>query len=182
MNQVRRLIIRFLVQSPLLPSHNRWLEKTPRNILNFDQLMASDIPFKLIQIVRDGRDVIVSKHPNRAHAYWVPQGRWISTVERGLKYKDHPQVHTLRFEDLILDYEPTIKKILDYLEVDYHPQMKDWHQFATFRKSNAWKTNKVQPLMSNKIGQWQEPEHQEHINKFMQRERAVKLLKLYNYI
>src|SRR5206468_12284503 len=71
-------------------SHRRWCEKTPRNVFairNLIKFFGPDLRF--IHIVRDGRDVITSKHPHDPGRFWVEGKEWVWTVTEGLKYRDH---------------------------------------------------------------------------------------------
>ena len=61
----------------------RWCEKTPKNVLFFDRILKHfKNRVKLIHMVRDGRDVIFSRHPRNPHEYWVSGKRWIDDVSR----------------------------------------------------------------------------------------------------
>ena len=100
-------------------SCDRWCEKTPKNILYFDRIISHfGGNVKLINIVRDGRDVILSKHPTNKSTYWVDPDRWINEVKIGLNYENHPKVFTVRYEDLILDYENSMSSICEFLEIE----------------------------------------------------------------
>ncbi|MCD4696794.1 MAG: sulfotransferase, partial [Bacteroidales bacterium] len=85
--------------SNLLNSYDQWCEKTPKNVLFFKRINDHfNQKVKLIHIVRDGRDVIISRHPTNPKIYWVNPERWISDVNAGLSMYSHPNVHTLRYE------------------------------------------------------------------------------------
>jgi len=101
-------LYRLLAGADLPPSCTRWCEKTPRNILYLKPILeffGADV--RIIQIVRDGRDVVTSVHPSNNAAYHVTAGRWIGDVAAGLPYEKHESVLTVRYEDLVLEYERT---------------------------------------------------------------------------
>src|SRR6056297_4213785 len=61
----------------------RWCEKTPKNIQFLDKIIEyfSDT-VKIIHLVRDGRDVVTSRHPKHTpNEYWVSVERWVKDVE-----------------------------------------------------------------------------------------------------
>jgi len=118
-------------------SCNRWCEKTPKNVLFFGDILNYFYNnVKVIHIVRDGRDVILSKHPKRPAVYWVSPERWIEDVSAGLKFKNHPNVYTVKYEDLVLEYETTIKDICTFLGIEFHPHLLSWHEHAKMRRSS----------------------------------------------
>jgi hypothetical protein len=159
----------------------RWSEKTPKNIITFDKILDFYPDALLIHLVRDGRDVVTSKHPRHTpDQYWVSAERWIRDVSFGLTFKDHPRVLTIKYEDLILNYNETIKKLCDYLSLTIHPNFSDWHKHSTIRTSKHWDTS-VQKIYSNAVGKWKLDEHRERCNEFMKNQEAVKLLKILKY-
>jgi hypothetical protein len=159
----------------------RWCEKTPKNIITFDKILENQPRALLIHLVRDGRDVVTSKHPRHTpDKYWVPAERWIRDVSFGLKFRDHPRVMTLKYEELILDFENTLRKLCAYLKLSYHPNFSDWNKHATIRTSKHWETS-VQQIYSNAIGKWKKEEHRERYHEFMKNQQAVELLKDLDY-
>jgi hypothetical protein len=159
----------------------RWCEKTPKNIITFDKILDSQPRALLIHLVRDGRDVVTSKHPKHTpDQYWVPAERWLRDVRFGLQFKDNPRVLTLRYEDLITDFDNTLEKLCKYLDLSIHPNFKEWHKHATIRTSKHWDTS-VQKIYTSAIRKWEKEEHRERCNEFMQNKEAVELLKVLKY-
>ena len=64
---------------------------------------------KIIHIVRDGRDVVLSRHPVDTARHWISPSRWVEDVSAGLSFEGHPQVLTIRYEDLVKEYDITIR-------------------------------------------------------------------------
>jgi len=171
-----------LLDETLKCGHRRWIEKTPRNILFFDRILDYFGEIKLIQIVRDGRDVILSRHPANPDKYWVSPNRWINDVAAGVKYLNDERIYTLRYEDLILDYESTMADLVKYLDLPLDNYLQNWHQFAEMRSSGAWFSQEVRDLDSCSIGKWKEAEDQELLEQFLRNDKAVELLTTYGYI
>ncbi len=162
--------------------NRRWCEKTPKNIIFFGKILKFfDDNVKLINIVRDGRDVILSKHPKNTKEFWVSPERWINDVSEGMKYENNPNVLTIRYEDLIIDYEKTIKKILDFIGEKMDKQIRNWHKYAKLRKNVAIRGH-IKDTHTKSVGKWKNPIYKKRICKFMKKKKAVDLLKHYRYI
>jgi len=160
----------------------RFCTKAPSNIRHIPEIMDFfNQKVKFIHIVRDARDVLLSKHPDGEDEFWVKPGRWIKDVSEGLAYQNHPKVHTLKYEDLILDYENTMTKLLDFLELDFTDQIKNWHDNTAVRQSNAIFENEIKDLHQQSIGKWKKEENQEKVNKIMDYKAIPELLTKLNY-
>lgn len=162
---------------------NRWLEKTPGHIRSIGKILEYfNNEVKIIHIIRDGRDVTVSTHPayRDRRKYWVSAERWVTEVNIGLSYRNHPSVHTMKYEDLISNYEEEIKKITDFIDEPFSEQLHHWIDHTQIKSSIHW-GSKVQEISSKPIGKWRLPEHEERIREFMGNKEAVQLLKDLGY-
>ncbi len=165
------------------PQATRWLEKSPKNVLFFGRILDH---FKgrvrLINIVRDGRDVVTSFHPTRRRDKpWVSPERWIGDVTAGVPFDRHPLVHLVRYEDLILNFESTVRGICRFLEEEFHPDLFQWHTHATVRTHVAW-SGKVSGLHPQSIGKWQKEENKKWVEPLISRPEALDLLHHYAYL
>ncbi len=161
----------------------RWLEKTPGHIRSIDKILDYfNNEVLIIHIVRDGRDVTVSTHPHYKdrRKYWVPADRWVKEVSFGLSFKSHSSVHTLRYEDLIANYEAEIRKIVEFIGEPFPEELTNWKEHTTIKESIHWGTQ-VQSLYTRSIGRWKEPEHAERVKEFMDNKEAVQLLRELGY-
>ena len=160
----------------------RWCEKTPVNIKRIPQIdRYFEGNFRLIQIVRDGRDVILSRHPLKADEYWVSPERWVNDVSIGLEFSDHPNVHTIRYEDLINQFDETIKGICSFLNIPLSDRILNWHEHARFRWSPALFTD-IGKLSNKSIGKWKNEEHTERVKELTSIPAAMELLEKYAYL
>lgn len=136
--------------------------------------------FRFIQIVRDGRDVILSRHPTAPDRYWVEPERWIRDVGIGLKYVNDPRVLTVKYEDVIQDYENTLGKICDFLSIDFTPELREWHHHARVTQNRAF-FGKVEKISASSVEKWRDPKYADRIAQLTSRQEAVDLLRRYNY-
>lgn len=176
-------IYREFVLNPIPKSSRRWCEKTPKNIQYFDKILEYyENRVRLIHIVRDGRDVVVSKHPkHNPDQYWVPIERWIGDTALAVELEDHPNMFTLRYEDLVLDFASSIEKICRFIDEPITAEMQEWLEHTNVRKSKHL-LKPVENLYKDSIGRWRDPGHKERIAGFMRNEKAVELLKHFNYL
>ncbi|MBD3249368.1 hypothetical protein GF336_04960 [Candidatus Woesearchaeota archaeon] len=178
---LNKMAIRLLISYYNIPKKaERWCEKTPRNvqhIKNIENVFKNN--FKFIHIVRDGRDVVTSRHPDNPDKYWVPIERWVDDVKAGLKYKKHPNVFTLKYEDLVLDFNKTMKKLCIFLDISYKDAL-NWVEKTGLKKSNAW-FGAAKNVHAKSIGRWKKKKYEKRIRQFMDNKEAVKLLKELEY-
>jgi len=180
--RIDRLYREFLYSKvPTEPT--RWLEKTPKHIKSFHKIldyMGENV--QLIHLIRDGRDVVTSKHPkHRPGEYWVPVNRWVDDVSLGLSLQKHPQVLNVRYEDFIQDFENTMNKVYSFLNEEKPSSLDSWKEDTNIKKSKHW-DKPVQGLYKDAIQRWQRPEHKTRIEEFMQNKTAVSLLDELGYL
>ncbi len=175
-------LYRWLLTHRIPRTAHRWCEKTPHNVQYFRQIIAYySGQVRLIHLVRDGRDVITSRHPYRPERYWVSISRWVDDVGAGVAFMDSPLVLTIRYEDLIGDYERTIERVCEHIGEPCPAQMYDWYANTTLRTSRHW-FEPVQRHHAKSIGRWRKPEHAERVRELMAEPRAVALLSRFGYL
>lgn len=140
----------------------RWGDKTPFYTPEIDQLWAIFPEAKIVHLVRDGRDVAVSQQNidwlgnslPRLAADW----RWKVTIchkvgsVRGSGY-----FLEIKYEDLVSDTEPTLRRICSFLEEDYSPEMLNYHETAETevpKSSSKWHRNSIRKPDPTKLGVW----------------------------
>jgi hypothetical protein len=163
-------------------SCHRWCEKSPKNVLSFGAILeAFGENVRLIHMVRDGRDVVTSIHPGNPGRFWVSKDRWVLDVSVGLAFADHPQVLTVKYEDLTRNYPATISTICDFLDEEVEPSFFAYPDTATIKTSAAWYSPAL-PMHSHSIERWKAPQYTAVIDDFMRDPRAVQLLQRLGYL
>lgn len=164
-------------------SVDRWCEKTPNNIRyipRIDSFLQGN--YRFIQIVRDGRDVILSRHPHDDDRYYhVEPGEWVHDVQEGMKYMDRENFLTIRYESLIGDFQNTMKLVCDHLGIAMTPEISDFYDHATVRRNPAYDSG-LQKMHSNSIGKWKKPENRERADELLKYPGAMDLLKKFDYL
>ena len=146
---------------------HRWCEKRPYNVLHIPEILAyfgSEARF--IHLVRDPRAVCTSTHPENPAEYWVSPERYVRDVSEGLRHQNHPQVLTIRFEDLILHFDPTIRRVCEFIGEEVCPEIIAWHAHAKVRSNRAWFTG-LQDLQSEAIERWKVAVHKQRVDQVM---------------
>lgn len=171
-----------LSSSPLrldgFPTDRRWVEKTPINVHNLPVILEQLPTAKVLNIVRDGRDVITSQHPGFRGPY-VSIERWIRDVSAGRKMEDHERVFTLRYRDVVREPK-TLHRICDFLELSFAPEFLRYPETATVQSHAAW-DGPARPLSAASVDRWKSPEHRDDVARFMRKRKAVELLRHYDF-
>ena len=178
---VHRLrIFNQLIRDEIKPTAKRWCEKTPKNV-NYIPLILKELHqhVKIIHIIRDGRDVCTSYHPTTS-GYHVSVDRWVNDVLDGLAFADHPKVLTIRYENLVKNFDHTLNIILDFLGEPYIKDLVDFHEKSTIVNHSAW-FDKIRPLDTSSVARWKDEKHRERIQEFYQHEAAMNLMEQLDY-
>jgi hypothetical protein len=106
---------------------NRWVEKTPKHIHCIEKLLAINAGVKILLIIRDGRDVACSF---KARFGDLEKGikTWVIDNLAGNKYRNHPNVMIVRYEDLIDNFELTVKKVFAFIGEDFEPALLEFYK------------------------------------------------------
>lgn len=175
-------IYEYLLTHEIPASCTRWCEKTPRNVIYFERILRHfGKPARLIHLVRDGRDVVTSVHPRDASRYWVTSHRWVTDVSAGRRLENHPQVLTIRYEDLVRKYETTMRRICDFIAEEFTPAFLQYPDSARVKESIAW-FNPAQTMNDRSIGRWQESKFRDIVAELLREPGALELLKHYGYL
>lgn len=158
-----------------------WCEKTPRNVYNFEAII-DDLgdSARLIHLVRDGRDVVLSRHPEAPDQYWVSPDRWLNDVRAGLRLRHHPQVLTIRYEDLVTDLPHSCRILCEFLGLDLDERCEQYPQFALVSKSNAWFEPACR-VHTSSIGRWKLQQNAVRVQQLLDHPDAAALLKELGY-
>jgi hypothetical protein len=175
-------IYHYFLERDIPASCECWCEKTPRNVLYFDRILRH---FRervcIIHIVRDGRDVVTSLHPGHTDRFWVPPHRWAMDVAAGRRMENHPQISTIRYEDLVRQYEMTMRRICEFIDEEFDAAFLAYPNSARIKESGAW-FNPAQATNDKSIGRWQDPQYKEIVAALLQEPMAIELLRHYDYM
>jgi hypothetical protein len=118
---------------------SRYGEKTPAYVKNMLKIESVLPEARFIHVIRDGRDVALSrwkrtlgdKDPAPASRVAETWARRIRRAQRhGRKLSHYME---LRYEDLVTDTEPNLRRICDYLELEWDPAILRYYEHAAER-------------------------------------------------
>jgi hypothetical protein len=152
----------------------RWCEKTPKNIRVFkeiDDLFGGDV--RLIHMVRDGRAVVCSHHPNDASRYYVSPERWVADVGAGLDFGDGALL--LHYEDLVARPETTLRQLCEFIDEEFDERMLTYEKHSSVKENKAWDGKRAEALHESRIESWRATEHKNRVQEFMAYPGAAEL-------
>ncbi len=158
-------------------AHRRWCEKTPRNAMCFANIRAALPEARLVNLVRDGRDVCTSRHPGNPTDYWVPPGRWMRETSAALAVDS---AYTIRYEDIVQDFAAALLELLIWIGEPWNEALADYPHSAEIRESRAWAHPAI-PLHDAGIGRWRDPAHADQIEFFYSQEGTREMLETLGY-
>lgn len=161
---------------------NRYCEKSPSNIHHVELIeKIHGDNFRFIQVIRDGRDVVLSRHPRNRELFWVEPERWIKDVRKGLTYRNHPRVLTIRYEDLVLNFSKVVEKICGFLEIELSGEILNWHGYARVRENRAL-FSEISEITPASIGKWKNTKEAERAGLLSEDPEGRRLLQSYGYL
>jgi hypothetical protein len=109
----------------------RWGEKTPRYVGKMRQIQAALGEARFVHVVRDGRDVALSVLDRTVRDLDAADvgKRWKRKIQKARDAApklDH--YLEVRYEDLIVDTEPALGRICEFIELDWNEAMLDYHE------------------------------------------------------
>jgi len=169
----------------------RWVEKTPKHIYRLNEIFQYFPDGKILLLLRDGRDVACSIQDRRGNLE-AGIDRWIKDNQAGQKFWNHPNVYLVRYENLVIDFEKTVRSVIDFVGEQFEDSLCSYYKspryFFTYRiesPPNAfgenheiyrnWQIN--QPLFDGR-GKWQRLTKEE---KQLIKDKAGEMLIKYGY-
>lgn len=159
-----------------------WCEKTPRNIYYFEKLhQLFDGNISLINVVRNGLDVVLSKHSSDPSGYWVSPERWVTEVDLGIHLSKRIRMLTIKYEDLVVSPKATLSKISDFTKIGELKHLSDdWYNKTPLHTDFSF-GGKVSAINKYSLGKWKTDTTGR--SKFLlDYPNAINLLNFYNYI
>lgn len=140
---------------------NRWGDKRPYYIRFIPELLECFPDAKIIHIIRDGRDCVASlkrmtwwkKHPVYSML------NWRFAIRKGYQARKRfpHQYYEIKYEDLVLSPEKSIRKLCSFIGEDFNPNMLEFYQHSqdnvpAYKKE--WHVQTSTPVNTNAIGKW----------------------------
>jgi hypothetical protein len=117
----------------------RWGDKTPAYMLSVQRIGRFLPEARFIHLIRDGRDVALSQSARAINPQPPPAdqaARWVKRIRKsreqaqalkGVRYVE------ARYEDLVRDPEPTLRRVCELCDLEWDPGMLTYHERASER-------------------------------------------------
>jgi hypothetical protein len=116
----------------------RWGEKTPIYVKSVRKIHGALPEARFVHVIRDGRDVALSIRDRavKEHPIDTIAERWVRRIGQARRQsKKLPAgIYTeVRYEQLILETEPTLRRICEFYELPWDDAVLDYHRHSSER-------------------------------------------------
>ncbi len=139
----------------------RWGDKTPAYLGYVDRLATIWPDARFVVLVRDGRDVALSvmKVPFGPNNVWAAARSWAHAIRLGQDAAErYPgRVLTVRYEDLVERPEEEVRRVCDFLELTYTPELlaiEETDPSKMVEDQAAWFTSVWAGINTDAVGKW----------------------------
>ena len=120
----------------------RWGDKSPSYVRRMRRVAAVLPEATFIHLIRDGRDVALSQLEVHHGADEVGEAAedWVAGIEKarkGARHLNEDAYLEARYEDLVAEPEPVLRRICNHVDVEFDPAMLDYHRSADDRLSET---------------------------------------------
>jgi len=109
----------------------RWVEKTPYHITRIEKLLDLCPDAKILLIIRDGRDVACSMR-DRTGSIEFGIKAWTNYNRQGETFHKHPNVHILKYEQLVESFEASLSDIVSFIGEYYESEMREYYKIPKY--------------------------------------------------
>jgi hypothetical protein len=115
----------------------RWGDKTPIYVESMAEIQGALPEARFVHLIRDGRDVALSRM-RRALAepppVWRIAENWKRRIEAARRDGGElPHYLEVRYEDLVRETEPTLRRVCEFIDLGFDAAMLDYHVNAEQR-------------------------------------------------
>jgi hypothetical protein len=139
----------------------RWADKTPYYVGELDLVKAVFPDARIVNLVRDGRDVALSllRVPFGPSNVWAAARQWRAAVDAGdaAEARYGRDVLTIRYEDLVSDPEPVVRRVCTFCEIAYRPEMLAIEDAAAGKLAagqEGWFAELFAGIGTRSVGKW----------------------------
>lgn len=146
-------------------------EHTPRNVFYIGEILENFPHAKIINMVRDPRDILLSQKRKWRRSYLRSGGRplketlralinyhpitisklWNAAISAADKFRENNKVFTLRYEDLLRNPEKAVNRVCDFVGINYNQSLLD----IPHTGSSNIKDSKEKGIRRDRSSKWQ---------------------------
>ncbi|HBL11235.1 MAG TPA: sulfotransferase family protein [Cyanobacteria bacterium UBA11162] len=129
--------------------------KQPRDILCIPPLLAIDPNLWIIYLLRDPRDIVVSRHGENSKLYWTNLRHWKSYTRAARRVMNHPRFLTVRYENLVKNPNKVQQELMAKLPfLKKRANFSDYDKIARPSQKSLNALGGLRPIATNSIGIW----------------------------
>ncbi len=132
-----------------------WAEKTPENIYLIKYFLEYFPMEKIIHIIRDPRDVIISLM-GRGISFLDAAETWLSSVASIQPFVNHPNVLEIKYEELVCSPVKIIKSVCFFLGIQFYDEILNPNEEEQKKGDYfaSWKNIPGSKISTNSIGRY----------------------------
>ena len=133
------------------------LTKRPKDTMYMPDILDEDPQLYVIYVLRDPRDVIVSRHGKNKDMYYSNIRLWRELHETAKSMYGHPRFLEIKYEDFVSDpnaVQDTIAEKFPWLEKTH--RFSEYHEYANVSSKSQKAMHGVRPIAPTSIGLWRQ--------------------------
>lgn len=132
-----------------------YLAKAPRDTLIIERYLRWMRNLDVICLLRDPRDMVVSRHRLDPDRYWASLRYWKTYIPRIRRMADHPRFLTVRYEDLVREPDRIQERIAGRMPfLSRVAPFSEFHCRAEPGEKAVQALGAVRPVSTSSIGNW----------------------------
>ena len=139
----------------------RWGDKRPAYIDRLDLVLRLFPDAQIIHIIRDGRDCVSSltRMPWWRQSTYAAIRTWVDAIDNGARARATlaaDQYTEVRYEDLVADPEPELRRLAAWLGEDFDSAMLEPHRVSPVAvpDGKTWHRNTRQEVNASAVRRW----------------------------
>lgn len=131
--------------------------KHPHEVLSVRAILPLDRDLWVICMIRDPRDMIVSRHRQNPNVYWANLRQWKQYSKSIRKLAAQPRFLTVRYEDLVRDPATVQERLMAEMPfLRWRTSFAQFHEIARPSEESIDALRGVRPIDSAPIGRWRQ--------------------------
>lgn len=152
----------FTYAAQVFPEARVWGDQSPIHTFYLPYISKVFPKARYMHLLRDGRDVVSSMVTRHGDDYLFEAVlRWKTSLKRINRFQKTlapGQYIEVRYENLVREPEPTLRRVCEFIGIDYTPRMLDYWKLPTTieHKYKSFHQNLGKPVFDSSIGKWRE--------------------------